>query len=95
MFLEHQHFDLSEKAILHRVVFRPPLRIPVTMNQEACFVFAVNAQGDIYSSTGHALLNRSEGVVLKCGNYLHKWTINRETDIFEVLIIRFYPEILQ
>lgn len=95
MILQHQHFNLFQKAILHRFVFRPPFRVPYSMVNEACLIFTVNAKGKVYGATEIKEVDRNEGVLIRCGHYINKWSNLKNSEISEVIIVRFCPNILK
>lgn len=95
MFLEHQHFDLSDKPVLHRFKFKTPLRLPVTMDSEACFIFAVDGKANIHARIETKEVTKDYAVLIKCGRYINKWKEQEDSRTSEAVIIRFYPEIMK
>ena len=95
MVIKHQHFDLLQKTVLERVVFKPPFKANASMHNEACFIFAVNGQSNMYGATVKDSLNTSEGVVMKCGNYLNNWLETADEAPGEAVAVHFYPEVLK
>lgn len=98
MLLEHQHFDLLEKAVLERFVFRPPFRGNHSMDNRACYMHIFDFdEVEIYTPTEHISIEKNEGAVIKCGNYICDWG-NRKTksdQTYEGLVIHFYPDVLR
>ncbi len=95
MILEHQHFDIEEKVILERVIFKPPLKADGTMHNEACFLYAINGKSTLYGADASVDLNSSEGVVMKCGNYLNNWKSSTSEEPYQAVAVHFYPEVLK
>ncbi len=95
MVLSHNHFDLLDKPVLERVVFQPPLKADATMHDEACFLYAVNGESILFGETETESLCTQEGVLMKCGSYLNKWSGNAANKPFEAIAVHFYPEVLR
>ncbi|WP_431122719.1 helix-turn-helix domain-containing protein [Flagellimonas flava] len=95
MFLEHQHFDISDKPVLQRFKFNTPLKLPVSMDNEACFILAVHGRASIYSRTNVVDANGEHAVLVRCGKYINKWKKVCETGVSEAIIIRFYPKLMK
>jgi len=95
MILKHQHFEILQKTVLERLVFNPPLKADGTMHNEACFLYAVNGNSKLYAATEKQGLKSSEGVVMKCGNYLNNWQKSGTDEPSEAIAIHFYPEIMK
>lgn len=95
MIVKHQHFDLLQKTVLERLVFHPPIKADASMHNEACFLYAVNGNSKIYGPAQSIPLNTSEGVVMKCGNYLNSWLENTDSRPSEAVAVHFYPEVLK
>ena len=95
MILKHQHFEILQKTVLERLVFNPPLKADGTMHNEACFLYAVNGNSKLYAATEKQGLKSSEGVVMKCGNYLNNWQKSGTDEPSEAIAIHFYPEVMK
>jgi AraC-like DNA-binding protein len=95
MILKHQHFDLLNKTILERAVFKPPLKAKEMMHDEACFLYAVQGTSTIYGGTEQHRLQSDEGVLMKCGSYINAWHRTASDQPFEAVVIHFYPEIIK
>jgi AraC-like DNA-binding protein len=95
MILKHQHFEILQKTVLERLIFEPPLKADGTMHNEACFLYAVNGNSKLYAATQQEDLNSSEGVVMKCGNYLNNWKKSTTDEPTEAIAIHFYPEVMK
>lgn len=95
MILQHDSFELLQKVVLEHVVFRPPLKADTSMHDEACFLFAVQGESDLYGPTQVSGLNTDEGVIMKCGHYLNSWHDTGSKEPFEAVAVHFYPEVLK
>ena len=94
MIFKHQHFDLLDKVILERVVFEPPLKGKEVMQDEACFLYAVQGTSTVYGGTEQYSLQTDEGVLMKCGSYINAWHRTVSKEPYEAVVIHFYPEVL-
>lgn len=95
MIIKHQHFDLLEKVVLERIVFKPPLRAIGEMHNEACFLYTRNGQSTLHSATETYPLSANEGVIMKCGNYLNNWATSLDDEPYEAVAVHFYPDVLK
>ena len=95
MIIKHQHYDLLDKIVLERVIFNPPLKLDRTMHNEACFLFGVNGQSIMYSAIDKVTFQNSEGLLMKCGNYLNTVGPTKEEKPYDAIAIHFYPDVLK
>ncbi len=95
MILEHQHFDISEKTILERLVFTPPLKAQTVMENEACMIYSVNGTSTLYSGAETDGLTNEESLLMKCGSFINHWRITQDDRPYEAIVIHFYPHILK
>lgn len=99
MILEYQHFDLLQKAVLERFVFKPPMKSTIQMSNDACFLYLFKGSeaGGVYGSTTSEKLHANEGLLMRCGNYVGDWKQSKDDKeaTYEGLTIHFYPEILK
>ncbi len=93
MIINHQQFDLLGKKVLEKVVFTTPLREPRTMDEEACFLYNVKGHFELYSAVEKVPLPESQGLVMRCGNYLTNYH-NKDGQPSEAIAVHFYPEVL-
>ncbi len=95
MIKDHKFFNLQEKLIFQKVVLQPPFNISTTFDNEACFLYIIEGNTMLYSSTETVTLNKKEGLVAKCGNFLQKFLKNSEAQHCEAIGVHFYPEVLK
>ncbi len=95
MIQQHQHFELYDKLLLEKVVLVPPFKTPGIMDNEACFLYAVQGHSRIFSEHEEHQMQAQEGVVMKCGNYLNEWLADQEGTFCEAIAVHFYPEVLK
>ena len=90
---KRQIFIGSDPVISH-FNFTPPLVASAELKSEACFIFPINVKGNIYRVDGKKSVEATEGILMRCGNYINKWeAIDKDKDA-EVVIIRLMPNIL-
>ncbi len=95
MIREHLQFNLYDKHIFERLVLDPPMKAPGIMPNEACFIYAVEGESRVYSTTMKEKLNTEEAVVMKCGNYFNDWLKTKSGDSCEAIAVHFYPDVLK
>lgn len=95
MILKHQHFDIMQKTVLERLVFKPPITAPGAMHNEACFLYVKNGRSKIIGENQSEPLISKESVVMKCGNYLNSWYAEPGEEPSEAIGVHFYPEVLK
>lgn len=94
MITDHQAFQLAGRKTFERVVGCPPLRVPVTMPDEACFYYVVEGDSRTYTPQGPVRQQASEGLVLRCGNYFTEFLSSR-SNRFEAIAIHLYGDTLR
>lgn len=65
------------------------------MQEEACFLYQIQAKNILYSSSQKIRLGSQEAVVMKCGNYISKYLPLKTPGPSEVVVVHFYPEMLR
>lgn len=95
MIIEHQQLNLSKKMIFEKAVLCPPFRIPNSMPNEACFIYVLEGEQKVYSSTAQDNIRANEGMLLKCGMYFSDWLTSNQYDTCEAIAVHFYPEVLK
>jgi len=95
MFITQQNFKLYDKSVLERGVFQPPWTKPVKMDNEACFILALEGRAAIFSAQEQTTIEGGESILMKCGHYLNRWTSNSPNQPSEALVVKFYPEVFQ
>lgn len=91
----HQQFEFLGKVVMEKMVFQGPHRKERIMDQEACFLYQLNAKNVLYSAGQKLRLGSKEAVVMKCGNYISHYLEPDNAEPSEILIIHFYPEVLK
>lgn len=91
----HQNLCLDEKVILERIVFKPPLRAPGTMKNEACFVYALEGQTSFFDQLSSGSLVTGESALMRCGRYINNWMERKDDLNNEIVLIHLYPNILR
>ena len=95
MIIDYYQAELQEKKIFVRAKFRPPLKATQLMVSEACLLYNVKGPSFVYGGDKTENLSSEEGALMKCGNYISDWKATDENEIFEVITIHFYPEVLK
>ncbi|MEO1486807.1 MAG: AraC family transcriptional regulator [Bacteroidota bacterium] len=65
------------------------------MDNEACLIYSLHGESEIYGGDKTESLKSDEGVLMKCGHYINNWRIIETSDPYEAIAIHFYPEILK
>ncbi|MEW7292409.1 helix-turn-helix domain-containing protein [Aquimarina sp. 2304DJ70-9] len=95
MILKQRHMELGGKAVISHFTFRPPLVAAADMTNEACFIFPIQTQGNLYRVDGKTQVGKNQAVLMKCGTYVNKWHGITQDQVAEVVILRLFPEIIQ
>lgn len=95
MIIKNDYFEIGGKPILYHVVFKPPLRVLESMEDEACYIFSVNGRANIHGPLEKVSLNSREGALMKCGKYVNKWIRSENQHYTEIFIIKLYPELIK
>ena len=76
-------------------VVTPPFKNPNPLPNEACFLYVLEGENHSYSEEEHLHLQKDEGVLMKCGNYLYDGVGDQRSGQFGLLAVHFYPEVLK
>lgn len=95
MVLKRAEFNLLDKVVLGRLVFNPPFKASSVFHDEARFVHVVNGNSRLYSPKDQLNLSTGDSMIMKCESFVNNWFENEDGTPNEVIIIHFYPEILQ
>ncbi|MDW3646044.1 MAG: AraC family transcriptional regulator [Bacteroidia bacterium] len=95
MIIKHQQFKLLEKIVLERVVFRPPLKGNINMQEEACFLHVLRGKSTLYFPNSKKSVQGLDSVLMKCGSYIQDWHKNEDGSDNEAVLIHFYPDVVQ
>ena len=95
MIKQHQSLTLWGKCIFERAVFEPPFRLMAKMPNEACFYYVKGGQAKIYAADETLIMERSEGIVLQCGNFLNEYLAQNDAGTCEAIAVHFHPEVLK
>jgi len=94
MIIDHKTFDLYGKMVFEKAVIKPPFSIPNPMLDEACFLYIRKGVGEAFSEIDSTVLEENESILMKCGSYLNKALSNGKDEVFEVIAVHFYPDVL-
>lgn len=95
MILDHQQFKLNGKIIVERFRFQTPFQVGRRMEEEACLLFNLKGNTQLYHAQGKTQLQAADCVLMPCGQYFTRHPEQASKEPSEVLAIHFYPEILQ
>ena len=95
MILNYQKIELLEKTVFERVIFKPPLKATEIMENEACLIYSINGNSNMYGEDRSQTLDKDESVLMKCGNFINHWQLSQEENPYDVIAIHFYPDVLK
>ncbi|UTW67536.1 helix-turn-helix transcriptional regulator [bacterium SCSIO 12643] len=95
MIIKKETFDLSDKTVLGRLIFRPPFKASSALKNEARFVHVLNGTSKLHSPNSRMDLNPGDSVMMKCENFVNNWIPNDSSEPNEAIIIQIYPDILK
>ena len=95
MVLRYDKFEWHGHRTFERMVAHPPMRVPVSMPEEACFYYLVRGRGRTYAP--HQVIDHAaqEGLALHCGNYFTECLPTGGNDSFEVIAVHLPPPVLE
>ncbi len=94
MTIKQEPFKLLEKVVLGRALFKPPFKVSSALENEARFVYVVNGRSQLFFPNGQMDLKTGDGFIMKCENFVNQWLENNDGSSNEVIIVHFYPEVL-
>ncbi|PRX57592.1 helix-turn-helix domain-containing protein [Flagellimonas meridianipacifica] len=95
MILNHQHFDLNGKIVLERVKYSTPMTVNRVMQDEACLLYNVKGNFDIFSQLNKETIKDRECMIMKCGQYFTSAPKSNYKESSEVVAIHFYPDLIK
>jgi AraC-like DNA-binding protein len=95
MVKDHICFDLFEKMIFEKAIMKPPFKTPNQMPDEACFLYVLQGEQNIHSSTKRERLRPKDAVLMKCGMFMGEWLQSSEYDECVAIAVHLYPEVLK
>lgn len=95
MLIEHQTLNLYGKMLFEKAVVKPPHKRAYPMPDEACFLYVLNGNLNPVSTTGAAIVQEKEAVLMKCGSYFFRMFPSRSTHTYEAVAVHFYPDVLK
>jgi len=95
MIIKKETFDLSDKTVLGRLIFKPPFKASSALKNEARFVHVLNGTSRLHSPNSRMDLNPGDSVIMKCENFVNNWIPNDSSEPNEVIVIQIYPDILK
>ncbi len=64
MILEHKSLELIGKHLFEKAIVRPPLKLPIPIENETCFIFVIEGSGSVLSPTEMVQIKSQEAVLL-------------------------------
>ena len=95
MNFKREHFSLLDKVVLGRAIFKPPFKASSALENEARFVHIIKGNTRLYAPQSRLNLSSGDNILMRCENFVNNWLANEDNQPSEVMIIHFYPEVLQ
>lgn len=93
MLLEHKSLDVLNKRFADYIRVRGRYTWERTLRDEACFIYWINGNNQLYSNDGVIRAKGREALLLRCGNYIDQIDA-APTEEVEALIVHFFPELI-
>lgn len=95
MIIEHKKYELFEKTVIEKLVFKHPFKVQFPVAENACFLYMLNGEGYYKRDDKEELFAKKESILLNCKNFSKDiYTLNR-TNKNEIVFIHFHPTILK
>ncbi len=95
MIIEHKTLELFEKQLFEKAIVSAPFTIPQSMPNEACFIYVIDGNLDVFSAIDRTNVCSEEAVLMKCGNYIGQFSRRKKAANYHAIVVHFYPEILR
>jgi AraC-like DNA-binding protein len=95
MIIEHKTLTLFGKMVFEKAIIKPPFRMPVPMQNEACFLYVIQGENKAISAVEEVSVFEKEAVLIKCGSYLTQMLPSETSTTYEAVAVHFYPEVLK
>ena len=95
MILDYQTIPLYGKVLFESATIIPPFKMPVVMNDEACFLYVMDGTYSSISPEEKLVISTSESLLMKCGNYMGKMTPAVDAPKYRAVSVHFFPDVLE
>lgn len=95
MIVDYKTFNLFGKQLFEKAIITSPHEMPSRMPESACFIYLIEGECKAYGPDKMISIKKRESVLLKCGNYVYKTPIRKESDLNESIAIHFDLEVLK
>ncbi|MFT5822265.1 MAG: AraC-like DNA-binding protein [Crocinitomix sp.] len=95
MSFSRKDFKLSDKVVLGRAIFKGPFKASAALEEEARFVHVVSGKSKLFVPNDQLDINPTDSFLIKCESFVNSWAANNNGTVTEVIIFKFYPEILK
>ncbi|WP_205783223.1 helix-turn-helix transcriptional regulator [Flagellimonas allohymeniacidonis] len=95
MIQEYKQIEFQGRKVFEKAVVCPPFRHFYSMPNEACFFYMERGSSKLVTPTESMQIDRQEGVVMQCGNYLSDMISGEGIDYCEAVAVHLYPDMLQ
>ena len=72
-----------------------PSNFSNSLEDMACFIYVLKGRNNIVEGHGRHELNRKEGILKSCGNFLASYVKDEDGSDYEAVVIYFYPDIIK
>lgn len=72
-----------------------PQELSNTLEDIACFFYVLKGCGEVVESNGKHRIQKHEGLVKSCGNFISRYMKDEEGNDFEAVIIFLYPDMIR
>lgn len=95
MITERKNYELFGKKLIEKLVITAPFKVPSPMADEACFLYVIEGEINYHLDKQQVNIPAKDAVLLKCGNYFGQMQSTGKSEMQEVIIVHFHPEVLK
>lgn len=93
--IKRKSFNILDKVVLGKAMFKPPYKFNSPLDYEARFVHVVNGHSNIISPRGKIALKSGDSLIMKSGNFVNHWMENKDDSETAIIVFQLFPDILQ
>ena len=95
MIVDHKKYELFGKAVLQKVVLKPPFKFTFPITDNACFLYMLEGETHIQADDEQINIPHKHSVFLNCINSSKEISNSNNSVPNEIVIVNFHPDILK
>lgn len=95
MIVDHKKYELFGKAVLQKVVLKPPFKFTFPITDNACFLYMLEGETQLQADEEQMNIPHKHSLFLNCINSGKEISNSNYSIPNEIVIVNFHPDILK